>query len=191
MEIRVNVSLIGDVKVGKTTIANMINKKSYSDLYQASIGASMLRIPFQIEDETISFQLWDTAGMERYRSLAPVYYRDSNFGVIVFDFSEIETFKNAASWLALYRTYTDEGNPIILIGNKLDAVNEEEKQQISAQAELWASENNATFIATSAKENVNIESILPKIYQILKDEKKLVQRNKGKRQVKQESSGCC
>ena len=191
-----NISLIGDPHVGKTTLANMLLNKSFSDEYEPTIGASMLKIPYTEGDETFWFHVFDTAGMEKYRSLAPVYYRDSNLAVLVFDLSEFDSFTHVQDWLELYRNYAEPSNPILLIGNKLDMLSEEENDEtrktIFEKAKQWSSENKIAFMQTSAKENKNVDQILPNVYSLL-NEYGLTTRKTREFQTtqKKESSGCC
>lgn len=37
------------------------------------------------EDKVIKFEIWDTAGQERFRSLSPMYYRNAQAAVVVYD----------------------------------------------------------------------------------------------------------
>ena len=191
-----NISLIGDPHVGKTTLANMLLNKSFSNEYEPTIGASMLKIPFTQGEETFWFHVFDTAGMEKYRSLAPVYYRDSNLAVIVFDLSETESFDHVQDWLELYRNYAEPGNPVLLIGNKLDMLSDdeenEERKAIFEKANQWSTENKITFMQTSAKNNINVDQILPNVYSLLSEFGLTTRRTKEFQttQTKQ-SSGCC
>jgi small GTP-binding protein len=38
-----------------------------------------------VDDRTIKFEIWDTAGQERFHSLAPMYYRNAQAAVVVYD----------------------------------------------------------------------------------------------------------
>lgn len=38
-----------------------------------------------MDDRTIKFEIWDTAGQERFHSLAPMYYRNAQAAVVVYD----------------------------------------------------------------------------------------------------------
>ena len=191
MALRFNISFIGDSHVGKTTLANMLLNQSFSTQYEPTIGASMLKIPYTEEDQTIWFHVFDTAGMEKYKSLAPVYYRDSNLGVIVFDLGVEETFDHIDSWLSLYRSYTETGNPILLIGNKIDTVNQDQTSLLD-KAKLWAANNKVTFLSTSAKDNINIDMILPTIYNLVKESLNTQKRKDPKvHSQKEKKGGCC
>jgi Ras-related protein Rab-6A len=45
-----------------------------------------------IEDKTILFQIWDTAGQERFRSLVPMYLRDADIALLVYDITSEVNF---------------------------------------------------------------------------------------------------
>ena len=49
-----------------------------------------------IEDKVIKFEIWDTAGQERFRSLSPMYYRNAQAAVVVYDVT-----KSVSVWLVL------------------------------------------------------------------------------------------
>ena len=41
----------------------------------------------------------DTAGQERYASLAPLYYRGSSAAVVVYDITSTDSFAKAQHWV--------------------------------------------------------------------------------------------
>lgn len=45
------------------------------------------------------FEVWDTAGQERFRSLVPMYYRNSDAVAIIFDVSDTESFNQVKNWI--------------------------------------------------------------------------------------------
>ena len=52
----------------------------------------------KLKDYTIKFDIWDTAGQERFHSLIPMYYRNSNAAIIVYDISNANSFERAQKW---------------------------------------------------------------------------------------------
>jgi GTPase SAR1 family protein len=38
-----------------------------------------------VDDTPIKYQIWDTAGQEKYHSLAPMYYRGAAAAIVVYD----------------------------------------------------------------------------------------------------------
>jgi Ras-related protein Rab-5C/Rab family protein len=41
-----------------------------------------------VDDRTIKFEIWDTAGQERFHSLAPMYYRNAQAAIVVYDITK-------------------------------------------------------------------------------------------------------
>lgn len=50
--------------------------------------AAFLTQRVQLDDRTIKFEIWDTAGQERFHSLAPMYYRNAQAAIIVYDITK-------------------------------------------------------------------------------------------------------
>lgn len=106
---------------------------------------------------TVSFEIWDTSGQERYRSLAPMYYRGSQAALIVYDFTSLESFQKARYWVDELNKYMQDEIAIVLVANKADmhanrAVSIEE-------ATNYAQENGISLMEASAKTNKNVEEI--------------------------------
>jgi len=76
----------------------------------------------------MQLNIWDTAGDERFRSIMPLYYRDAEIALLVFDLTDPESFKGIDYWLGeLEEKVRAEGMLICrsrfmigLIGNKKD-----------------------------------------------------------------------
>mmetsp|Transcript_42447 Transcript_42447/g.113257 ORF Transcript_42447/g.113257 Transcript_42447/m.113257 type:complete len:100 (-) Transcript_42447:200-499(-) len=49
-----------------------------------------------VEGAPIKFQIWDTAGQEKYHSLAPMYYKGAAAAIVVYDITKRNTFKVSA-----------------------------------------------------------------------------------------------
>lgn len=54
--------LIGDVFVGKTSIAFRFAKDEFSDFQDSTVGAVFLPHTIELGDLKIKFDIWDTAG---------------------------------------------------------------------------------------------------------------------------------
>jgi small GTP-binding protein len=162
---RLNVTLIGEALVGKTTIAQSLLHVDFTNEYKPTVGASMVKIPYGDPEHLKWFYIWDTAGTERYRALAPVYYRDSVAAILVYDVAVRESFEKLSDWVRLYQDSCGIENPLFLIGNKIDL---EERTTSTEEAKEWARSNRCEYLEVSAKTNLNIEKILPTLNQLLK-----------------------
>jgi small GTP-binding protein len=159
-----NISVIGESFVGKTTIASAMMKFDFTADYKPTVGASMVRIPYEAPGKPVKwFYIWDTAGMEKYRSLAPVYYRDSTAALVVYDLANRESFVKLPDWLKLYRDTCGNNNPIVIIGNKLDL----ERTVTSEEAISFAQLAQCNYMEVSAKTRSGIDDILPKLASLL------------------------
>ena len=60
-----------------------------------------------IEDKTITLNLWDTAGQEKFKSLIPSYLKDSSAIVVVYDITNQESFEAVDKWIEDARALRD------------------------------------------------------------------------------------
>lgn len=75
----------------------------------------------RVHDQDVLLSIWDTAGQEKYWSMARMYYRNANVFILVFDLTRPETLRDCTQWLAMIEeSCTEEHHCVILVGNKLD-----------------------------------------------------------------------
>ena len=79
--------------------------------------------------------LWDTAGQERSRGgLVPLFYRDADAAIFVYDITNWRSFENISQWLQEMGSYCDLSQSVlVLVGNKRDQ--EEDRKVDRATAE--------------------------------------------------------
>ena len=113
--------VLGDMSVGKTSILTRYIKNSFDAFNESTIGAAFFTKTVKSErNEDVNFEIWDTAGQERYDSLLPMYYRNANVILVVFDLNNINSFNNLRTrWLEIINERKSE-SLIFLIGNKCD-----------------------------------------------------------------------
>ena len=81
----VKVVLLGDTGVGKSSLVLRFVTNNFKPYSESTIGASFMSKMIMVDAKPIKFQIWDTAGQEKYHSLAPMYYRGAAAAVIVYD----------------------------------------------------------------------------------------------------------
>jgi small GTP-binding protein len=80
--------LLGDSNVGKSCLVHRFVKHSFNSDQVTTVGAAFLQSPVPLDDspeDKIQFGIWDTAGSERYKALAPMYYRGAEAAIVVYD----------------------------------------------------------------------------------------------------------
>ena len=68
----------------------------------------------------VKLQMWDTAGQDRFRSVASNFYRCADAIIIVFDVCSAASFAEVEGWVAEARRYGPPGSKGLLVGNKAD-----------------------------------------------------------------------
>lgn len=84
---------VGEASVGKTSITVRFVHNQFKDNTISTIGASFLTKTIYINGCWTKFNVWDTAGQEKYRSLAPLYYRGVDCAILVYDITSRESFE--------------------------------------------------------------------------------------------------
>ncbi|XP_065830052.1 ras-related protein Rab-7a-like [Oscarella lobularis] len=164
-KVLLKVIILGDSGVGKTSLMNQYVNKKFSNQYKATIGADFLTKEVMVDDRLVTMQIWDTAGQERFQSLGVAFYRGADCCVLVFDVTNVSSFKNLDSWrdefLIQASPRDPENFPFVLLGNKVDLENRAVSQR---RAEQWCkTKNDLPFFETSAKEAINVEQAFQKV----------------------------
>nr|XP_022322847.1 ras-related protein Rab-33-like [Crassostrea virginica] len=155
--VKVKVVVIGDMCVGKTAIAHRFTKNDFEDKMSHTVGASYYIRSMEIEGRTILFQIWDTAGQERFRSLVPMYLRDADIALLVYDITSRETFQSLELWRTELLASAPSHVTTAVVGNKSDLSS---KRLIEATvARAYASKHRMLYTETSAKLGTNVEEL--------------------------------
>lgn len=142
------VVVLGDSRVGKTSIIFQRVHGCQSTEHKATIGCTCQEVSFYIDNRTVSLQIWDTAGQEIYRSLVPVYVRGAQAALIVYDITESNSFQGLDTWFTLLDDTIGLRIPIFVVGNKTDLSNQKVVEDELAAA--FAKSRNAKFHMVSA-----------------------------------------
>lgn len=72
------VVLLGEGRVGKTSILLRFVRNAFDDKQTSTLSASCFDKTLPLGGgETARVSVWDTAGQERFHALGPLYYRDA------------------------------------------------------------------------------------------------------------------
>ena len=98
--LKFKIVLIGESGVGKTCILQRYINDIINPNVMPTIGTTFSTKIIEIKEynKKIKFELWDTAGQEKYKSIAKIFYRNADVCVFVYDitnknsFNEIKNF---------------------------------------------------------------------------------------------------
>ena len=159
METIFNIVMLGETGVGKTSIVQRFVAEKYNDNNNPTIGASFISKSYIIPNTNLSmkFQIWDTAGQEKYKSLASMYYRDAHAAIIVYDITNKSSYDAIKNWVSELKSSSNKDIFIVIVGNKADLVHKEEIDVVTSKE--YSDSISALFKQTSAKENMGIEDL--------------------------------
>jgi len=161
--------LVGDGGTGKTTFVKRHISGEFEVKYVPTLGVEVHRIPFYTSYGPIVFNVWDTAGMEKFGGLRDGYYISGQAAIIFFDVTSRLSYKNVPNWHKdLVRVC--ERIPIVICGNKVDV----KDRQVKAKNITFHRKKNLQYYEISAKSNYNFEKPFLYLSRALFNQPKLV-----------------
>ncbi|XP_027857850.1 ras-related protein rab7 [Xiphophorus couchianus] len=150
--------LIGNSGVGKSSVMSRYVDNRFTNMYRATIGTDFFSKAVRINGNTVTLQIWDTAGTERFQSLGTPLYRGSQCCMLVFDVTSSTSFSALEMWrkefLVQGEPQDPEDFPFVVLGNKTDLSNREVSRR---KAMRWCEEIGAEYFEGSAKEDLDME----------------------------------
>lgn len=180
---RFKVVLLGEGRVGKTSILLRYVNGEYSDRQVSTLQASYLDKKISVGNTPVHLSVWDTAGQERFHALGPIYYREAAGALLVYDITDAESFNKVKVWVKELRKVVGNDIAIAIAGNKIDleknrVVNEQEairSVKVSSLFLLFYFENQIVFsyaksvgavhFHTSAKANRGLDEVFSDLAQ--------------------------
>ena len=146
---------LGISSVGKTSFILRFTQNTYTDSYLATVGYDFKTKDIIIKGKKYKLFLYDTAGQERYKSLAPNMIRKSDGIIIMYDITNYSSFDSVPEFIEKIKELKGDNFPVILIGNKIDK--EEERLVSEDEGKSLAEQYGIDFIEISNREGINIE----------------------------------
>ena len=158
--IEAKIVLLGDVSVGKTSIASRYCKNSFNDHHINTIGGAYQQQKVVLPNGSmIKLHIWDTSGQERFRAMTNLYYRDAQVAILTYDITNESSFSSISFWIQELKYKVENDNMILcLVGNKCD-VSVNERKINTIKGKNYAMDNNMIFFETSAKTGEGVKDL--------------------------------
>ena len=164
------VLFVGDDSVGKTSLLQRYVENTFTDIYIPTIGIDFKISTVKVDKKVIKLQIYDTGGGDYFRTIVSAYYPNTDAIVIVYDISDIDSFRHVERWLSdalqskkdhsplsapfqvnqIASAFKDQNIPKFLIGNKTDLPSYRRSVTYIA-GETLARQHGMIFFETSAK----------------------------------------
>ena len=158
--IEVKIVLLGNINVGKTSIASRYCKNVFNEHHINTIGGAYQQQKVILSNgSAVKLHIWDTSGQERFRAMTNLYYRDAQVAILTYDVTNESSFTGIEFWIKELKYKVENDNMILcLVGNKCD-VNEDERKVPTNKGKNFADENNMLFFETSAKNGDGVKDL--------------------------------
>ncbi|XP_049884693.1 ras-related protein Rab-21 [Pectinophora gossypiella] len=161
------VVLLGEGCVGKTSLLLRYIEDKFNDKHLTTLQATFLNKKININGKRINLAIWDTAGQEKFHALGPIYYRNSNGAILVYDITDEDSFVKVKNWVKELRKMLGTQIVLVIAGNKIDL--EHERTVPLEEAESYANTVGAKHFYTSAKLNQGVEELFLDLTQEMTD----------------------
>ena len=149
MEKTFKIAMIGDCMVGKSSLLSREIYGDYLDKYEATIAVGFCSKRMVYYNKKIKLNVWDLSGDDRFVMVIKTYLKHIQGVFIVYDVTNINSFKNVKYWVDLVKSFQINDLIMILLANKID---KEEKRVISVDMGIkYALKHKMVYLDVSAK----------------------------------------
>lgn len=152
------VILLGDYKVGKTSITRRFVENSFEENYLSTLHMEISKVKKTYGETNVTYMCWDIGGQALPATPSSNRFYDGGQSIIiVVDRTRKSTLENAEKWYNNSAKYISRKIPFFLVGNKSDldegiVISEEDLKDFAEKLDI-------NFILTSAKTGENIEDL--------------------------------
>ena len=167
----INIMTLGISSVGKTSFIFRFTENTFQNLFISTIGIDFKVKIIEIENIKYKLIFYDTAGQEKFKSVAPNLIKKAHGIIIMYDITNKSSFDSIPDIIKNIKEEKGDDFPMILIGNKIDL--EQDREIKKEEGKDLASKNGIEFFEISNKEGINVQeagfAIVNKILEKRKD----------------------
>lgn len=163
--------LIGDARVGKTSLVRRFVTNMFDPSYQITLGTTIMKKEVDYLNYIVTLAIWDVGGQDVFKQIRSKYYFGSKGALAVCDATNMTTYENIKSWVESFIEVVGD-KPIIFLANKCDLpepqVTEDDMKKIVEDYK------NAEFLFTSAKNGTNAELAFTNLVRLIIQEEDII-----------------
>ena len=172
--------IVGDASCGKVQFISRFCEDRFDKDSLTTIGIDIKHKYVLRKGRKIDLRICDTAGQERFKSLAKNYFKSADGIILMYDITNIHSFKDIEEYINKIKNITDITKvAIIIVGNKCDLINEREVNE--KMKSDFETEHNMKIYEVSAKDNINVNecfvALIDKIIELGLGKKKIYDDN--------------
>ena len=161
--IRCKAILVGNSGVGKTSIISRYLNK-FNPREKTTIGASFTNKLEVINNNKILFEIWDTAGQEKFRSINSIFYQDAYICLLVYDITDQKSFEDLKTyWYDSVLEHSTKDIIFHVIGNKIDLLKEEKVNRNEVKEFCEKIDADLNYISAKEETTAYVDALFKKI----------------------------
>eukprot|EP00826_Nyctotherus_ovalis_P034663 TRINITY_DN2908_c0_g1_i17.p1 TRINITY_DN2908_c0_g1~~TRINITY_DN2908_c0_g1_i17.p1 ORF type:complete len:214 (-),score=39.62 TRINITY_DN2908_c0_g1_i17:126-767(-) len=162
----INVITLGNSQVGKTSLIVRYVDGIFNKTLTSTLGVDFRTKSLAIDGNLVNFQIWDTSGQERFRTVTKGYYSKAMGVLLVFDCTDNKSYEDIQGWMMQIENHARKDIVKYLVAAKCD---EQVREVTREMGEELASEFDMKYFETSAFNGDNVNLVFDKIaHDILK-----------------------
>ena len=163
--------LIGDARVGKTSLVRRFVTNMFDPSYQITLGTTIMKKDVEYLNYVVTLAIWDIGGQDVFRQIRSKYFFGSSGALAICDVSNPKTYENLPTWVDSFKNEVGD-KPIVFLGNKCDL-----KEAVIKEEDMKAivdKYGNAEFLFTSAKDGTNTEKAFINLVRLMVAEEDVI-----------------
>ena len=143
--LKIKVILVGESKVGKTSLINQFINNEDTFTYLATMGSDKSLKNINIKGKEVKLEIFDTVGQPDYRAVNKIFMKNTDIALIVYDITNRETFQELTGWINNVKEINQSSDIILsIIANKSDLY--EERNISEEEGKKFAADNHSFFL---------------------------------------------
>lgn len=160
--------VVGDHNSGKSCILLRFAENTFRQDHISTLGVDFKLKTIKLNKDKVRLELWDTAGLERYRTIYNSYYHSAHGIMCVYDMTNEKSFDNLENyWLKEIKNHAPQNAVLLLVGNKADL--EAERKVDFDRAERLAKRIGVSLYEVSAKTGINCDEAFNDLASVMRD----------------------
>ena len=148
--IPVKAILIGD-DVGKTSLIKVSIGMQFNPNEKPTVSSTFVQKKMIIDSKEYCINLWDTAGREKLKSLAKLFFKGSQVVIFAYDITDKNSFIGLKKWVEEVENILENKYVCGIVGNKQDLYSQEQVKEDEVME--YAESKGMKFKLVSAKDN--------------------------------------
>jgi len=151
--------LLGEIAVGKTSIAQRYVHKIFERTYKSTMGLDILAHNVLYKDSKYALQIWDFGGQDCFKHIREKFYDSSHGVILIFSLTDKSSLERLEQWINETRPHLENRIPLVLAANKNDLTSERTIDTATIARFINQHDLAASFFYTSAKTGENISNL--------------------------------